>query len=92
VIGRSDEAVTLVERRVNGIFRSILALLSIVGVTFAWTSALNDVPALVCAMKSISTVALITGFWSVGTKAIAIINENYRKKLQMVGTREHVIL
>ncbi|XP_025419974.1 uncharacterized protein LOC112690227 isoform X2 [Sipha flava] len=83
VIGRSDEAVTLVERRVNGIFRSILALLSIVGVTFAWTSALNDVPALVCAMKSISTVALITGFWSVGTKAIAIINENYRKKLQM---------
>lgn len=84
MIGKTDGAVTEVERRVNGIFRSILALLTILGLGLAWTWTANDVPELVCLMKSVSTVALITGFWSVGAKVIAATNENYRDKLQTV--------
>lgn len=87
VIGKADGAVTAVQKQVNVIFRSILAVLSIAGVVLAWTSTVNNVPELVCAMKSVFTVVLITGFWSVGTKAIAATTENYRNKLQTVKPR-----
>ncbi|KAL5241894.1 hypothetical protein ACI65C_009304 [Semiaphis heraclei] len=75
--------VAIVKKRVNRIYRSILVFLLITGVSISYlSSAVSDVLVLVCAMKSISIMVFITGFWFVGAIAIEATIDSYKKKLQ----------
>eukprot|EP00102_Acyrthosiphon_pisum_P025682 XP_016662892.1 PREDICTED: uncharacterized protein LOC107884702 [Acyrthosiphon pisum] len=88
VVGDSDSTamIAIVEKRVNRIYRSILVFLSITGVVISSysSSTISDVFVLVCAIKSISIMVFIAGFWFVGAIVIEATIETYKKKLQTV--------
>ncbi|XP_060879007.1 gustatory and odorant receptor 24 [Metopolophium dirhodum] len=86
VVGDSDGTamIAIVEKRVNRIYRSILVFLSITGVAISSysSSTMSDVFVLVCAIKSISIMVFIAGFWFVGAIVIEATIDGYKKKLQ----------
>ncbi|KAL4143621.1 hypothetical protein QTP88_005933 [Uroleucon formosanum] len=85
VVGVSDGTamMEIVKKRVNRIYRSMLVLLSIIGVAISYSSSIgSDIFVIVCAMKSISIMVFIVGFWFVGRIVVEATIDGYKKKLQ----------
>ncbi|XP_022166914.1 gustatory and odorant receptor 63a isoform X1 [Myzus persicae] len=82
VVGNSVGTAT-VEKRVNRIYRSIIVTLSIAGVAISYlSSTASNVLVLVCAIKSLSIMVFVAGFWLVGAIVIEATIDGYKRKIQ----------
>lgn len=83
----------IIEKRVNRIYRSILVLLSVIGVAISYSSSIgSDIFVIVCAMKSISIMVFIAGFWFVGRIVVEGTIDGYKKKLQTVKITNLIVI